>query len=148
MDNAFSHNIISNRLGTRLHDKIMPKDEIKEIEKIKSLLAKHNKFDEELQFEYDECKDTVQHGFPEIIDQKGEIKDKDVWISKCCSLLNAALNISQFDGIELKETVKQMENFVMLEVIVRYIIHGVDIYKSEKYLEHIQKCGKILGDRT
>lgn len=64
MDNAVSHNRISNRLGTRLHDKTMAKAEIEEIEKIKRLLAKHNKFDEQLQFEYDECKDTVQRGFP------------------------------------------------------------------------------------
>lgn len=48
MDNAVSHNRISNRLGTRLHDKTMAKAETKEIEKIKRLLAKHNKFDEQL----------------------------------------------------------------------------------------------------
>lgn len=48
MNNAVSHNRISNRLGTRLHDKTMAKAETKEIEKIKRLLAKDNKFDEQL----------------------------------------------------------------------------------------------------
>lgn len=148
MDNAISYNIISNILGTRLHDKTMAKVETKEIEKTKRLLAKHNKFYEELQFEYDECKHTIQHSFPKLIDYKGEIKDKDVWILECCSLLNAALDIVQIDRIELKETVKQMENIVTLEVIVRDIIHDADTYKSKKYLEHIQKCGNMLGDQT
>lgn len=41
-----------------------------------------------------------------------------------------------------------MENFVTLEVIIRDIIHDADTYKSEKYLEHIQNCGKMLGDQT
>lgn len=68
MDNALSHNRIKNRLGTRLHDKTLEGIDAKEIEKIKRLLAKHDKFDVELQTKYDECKDIVQHGIPVLTD--------------------------------------------------------------------------------
>lgn len=46
MDNEVLHNRIQNKLGTSLHDRTVAKQETEEIEKIKKLLARHNKFDE------------------------------------------------------------------------------------------------------
>lgn len=109
VDNAVSHNRIKNKLGFKIHEKNLEGADAKEIEKIERLLAKHDKFDAKLKKEYDECKDVIQHGIPMLVDQKGEIKDKDKWIVKCQSLLSVALDVAQIDGIELKETTAQMD---------------------------------------
>lgn len=146
MENAISHNRIKNRLAVKLHEKNLEGADAKEIEKIERILAKHDKFDAELQNKYDECKDVIQHGIPMLVDQKGEIKDKDKWIIECQSFLNVSLNVARTDEIELKETTSKMERFVTLEIVVRDAIYDVDTYKLEKYLEHIKNCGEVLGN--
>lgn len=144
VDNAVSYNKIQNRFGTNLNDRTTSKAELKEIEKIERLLEKHNEFDEQLQYKYDECKEMVQHGFPELIDKNGQIKDRDKWIPKCRGLLNYALNIAQIDGVELKGTTEHMENFITWEIVVRNLIQDADTYKLVEYLGHIHKCREVL----
>lgn len=51
----------------------------------------------------------------------------------------------RMDGIDLKQTTTQMELLVTFEIIVRDAIFDADTVKSENYLEHIQKCGEVLG---
>lgn len=71
MDNAISHNWIYNRLGTLLHDKTLANIDVEIIKGIQKLLKKNEDFDTELQNEFNECKEIVQHGFPKIEDQNG-----------------------------------------------------------------------------
>lgn len=61
MDNTVSHNRINNKLGAKLHEKTLEGTNGKEIDKINRLLAKHDKFDIQLQTEFDECKDMVKY---------------------------------------------------------------------------------------
>lgn len=103
-----------------------------EIEKIKRLLAKHGKFDVELQIEYDECKDIVKHGIPVLIDQRGENKDKEKWILEYQNLLSASLNVRQSNEIYLKKIITEMEKFITWEIIVKDLIHDAYTYKSKK----------------
>ncbi|XP_059070895.1 uncharacterized protein LOC131861063 [Cryptomeria japonica] len=83
MDNSLSHKILSDRLHMLLEDKKAGQMDNVVIEKIQRLMKKHEKFDVALKVEYDDCQEIMQHSISKVMDEVGQIKDKNVWITEC-----------------------------------------------------------------
>lgn len=122
MDNSMSHKRIFDRLHMLLQDKKASQTDNAIIEKIQRLIKKHEKFDADLKVEYDDYQGIVRHGIPEVIDETGQIKDRNVWITECQSILNASLVIARTDTLDMAETTDQLESFVTIEIAVWDII--------------------------
>lgn len=64
----------------------------------------------------------MRHGILEVIDQIGQIKDMNVWITEYQSLLNSFLDIARADTLDMAETVDQLESFVTIKIAMWNII--------------------------
>lgn len=115
---------------------------------MEELQAEHDKFTQELKYEFDECQRMVQHGVPMIIDDVGVIKEKVVWLFECKSLLSVAQAVAQENTLDMNDTTDQLENLFMIEIVAKDAMFSMTTYKNADYLRHIQRCGWQLDQNA